>query len=131
MTHNQGPEASSSSLSDLLEEKNLRTKAVEALERGLEATSRFYDVINDTFIDVPDHRIRLAAAMAALAYTDGRPVERRELITRNVSTLEDLRAKAKQSPELRAAIEELLRDMEKPIESQFAAQAPEHNKDAV
>ena len=68
MTHNQGPEASSSSLSDLLEEKNLRTKAVEVLERGLEATLRFYDVINDTFIDVPDHRIRLAAAMAALAY---------------------------------------------------------------
>ena len=113
MSHNQEPEVSSPSLNDLLEAKNLRTKAVEALERCLEATSRFYDVLNDTFIDVPDHRVRLAAAIAALAYTDGRPIERREIVARHMTTLEDLRAKAKASPELRRAIEELLD--EKPV----------------
>jgi len=118
-------------LADLLAAKNLRTRAVEALERGLEATHDFYDLDSGQIIQRPDYKTQLAAAIAALAYTDGRPVERRELITRKVSTLEDLRAKAKQSPELRAAIEELLRDMEKPIETGFAAQAPEHNKDAI
>ena len=130
MTHNQEPEVRSLNLDDLLAAKNLRTRAVEAIERCLEATNDFFDMETGQIIHFPDYKTQLAAAIVALAYTDGRPAERREIITRNVSTLEDLRDRAKNSPELRAAIEELLREMEKPLETGFVAQASEHNKDA-
>ena len=108
MDNNQKPIPITSNLDELLEAKNLRTRAVEALERCLEATHNFYDVIAQKVITFPDYKTRLAAVIIVLAYTDGKPVERREIVTRHATTLDELKAKAKSSPELRAAIQELL-----------------------
>jgi len=108
MDNNQKPTPITFSLNDLLVAKNLRVKAVDCLERCLSATHSFYDVITGKIITVPDYKTILVAVQTTLAYTDGRPVERREIITRHATTLEELKAKAKSSPELRAAIQELL-----------------------
>jgi len=108
MDKNQKPIPITSNLNDLLVAKNLQARAVECLERCLSATHSFYDVNTGKMITVPDYKSILVAVQTALAYTDGKPVERREIITRHVSTLEELRAQAKASPELRQAISELL-----------------------
>lgn len=41
-------------------------------------------------------------------YTDGKPVQRREIITKHATTLEELRIQAKASPQLHKAIASLL-----------------------
>jgi hypothetical protein len=106
--NNQRSVEGGSNLDDLLEAKNLRTRAVVALERCLEATHSFYDIITGKVITFPDYITRLAAVIIVLAYTDGKPVERREMVTRPAPTLEELREQAKASPALREAIAELL-----------------------
>ena len=108
MNHNQKHIPIASNLDDLLEAKNLRTRAVEALERCLEATHSFYDIITEKVITFPDYKTRLAAVIIVLAYTEGRPVERREIVQRNVPTLEQLREQARNSPEMQRALRELL-----------------------
>jgi len=55
-----------------------------------------------------DFKTILGGVNTALAYTDGKPVERREIVTSTMTTLESLRAQAKASPELRKAIVDLL-----------------------
>jgi hypothetical protein len=98
MNKNQKQIPIASNLDDLLKAKNLLTRAVEALERCLEATHSFYDIITEKVITVPDYKTRLAAVIIVLAYTEGRPVERREIVQRNTKTLEELKAQAKASP---------------------------------
>ena len=116
-------------LSRLIRSKNLREKAIVGLEECLDAKMTMK---NDEgkIVEYTDFRTILGAITLILAYSDGKPVERREIVTRNMTSLQDLQDKAKKSPELRAAIEELLREMEKPLETGFVAQASEHNKDA-
>jgi hypothetical protein len=59
----------------------------------------------------PDYRTRLAAAQLALNYLAGRPIERQQIITANVSTDETEAALAQRiadSPSLKARLRELL-----------------------
>jgi hypothetical protein len=59
----------------------------------------------------PDHKTRLQAATLALAYKHGRPVERQEVITANVTENEDyVMNRIKNSPALRAALRKSLDD---------------------
>ena len=97
-----------SELSKLLQDKKLREKAILGLEDCLNATTQIKDA-DGNIKEYTDFRTILGAIQTILNYTDGRPVERREVITRKAVTLEDLQAKADGSPELRAAIEALLR----------------------
>ncbi len=90
-----------------LEDRNLRTKAIAALERNLFAVNKVYDLKNKELVTYDDGPTQVKAALGLLAYTDGKPVERREIITRRAPTLEDLQKQAK-SPEFRRALEELL-----------------------
>ena len=112
---NQKPVPSGSSLNDLLEAKNLLARAVDELERCLEATHSFYDIVTEKVISVPDYRTRLAAVTMVLAYTEGLPVERREMVTRRFTTLEDLEKQTQNSPEFRRGLQELLAKTEKPV----------------
>jgi hypothetical protein len=57
---------------------------------------------------ITDNRALEAGLKLLLGYLIGLPVERREVIMRQVTTLEDLQAQAKSSPELRRALAELL-----------------------
>ena len=108
MNNNQKTIPIASNLDDLLKAKNLLTRAVEALERCLEATHSFYDIITEKVITFPDYKTRLAAVIIVLAYAEGKPVERREIVTRHFETLEELRARVKASPEFQRALRELL-----------------------
>ena len=66
-----------------LTSQNLKHKAVDKLGECLQATHSSYDLRSSEIITTPDYQTRLAAVVTVLAYTDGRPVERRELITRH------------------------------------------------
>jgi hypothetical protein len=101
------PALKAGELASLLAKKNLRTKAIDKLEKCLDAT---YTMKNEdgkiqTFIDF---KTIVAAIQTILNYTDGRPVERREVVTRKATTLEELQAQAKNSPELRKSLQALL-----------------------
>jgi len=108
MNNNQKHIPIASNLDELLEAKNLQSKAVDKLEECLEATNTIYDIKAKVLRKFPNFKTKLGAIQIILAYTASKPVERREIIPRHVTTLEELRAKAKASPELRRAISELL-----------------------
>lgn len=88
------------------------------------AENKIFDLKAKKMVTYDDCKTQTAAAVAILAYTDGKPVERREIIQRNITSLEDLRERAKKSPELRVAIAELLD--EKPV-----AQVPNKKSQVV
>ncbi len=73
----------------------------------LDATHTFEDK-RGVVHTVTDYKTILGAVTLALAYTDGKPVERREVITRHSTSLEELKKQSKSSPELRKALHELL-----------------------
>ena len=57
----------------------------------------------------PDHKTRLQAATLALAYKHGRPVERQEVITANLSENDSaILERVKNSPTARAALRRML-----------------------
>jgi hypothetical protein len=58
----------------------------------------------------PDHKTRVQAATLTLAYKVGRPVERQEVITKDVTTSvdEDLAGRLKRSPALRRMFRRIL-----------------------
>jgi hypothetical protein len=58
----------------------------------------------------PDHKTRVQAATLTLAYKVGRPVERQEVITKDLTTSsdEDLTVRLKRSPALRKMFRRIL-----------------------
>lgn len=59
----------------------LRAKALAALEEGLSATKRFWDRENEKWIVEPDYPTRSRNAELVIAYSDGKPVERKVQLT--------------------------------------------------
>jgi hypothetical protein len=96
-----------SNIVKLLQERNMEEKAIAGLDDCLNATITMKDE-NGVLRTFPDFRTILGAITLAIAYTAGKPVERREVITRHATTLDELKAQAKASPELRRAVRELL-----------------------
>ncbi|MEI7532878.1 MAG: hypothetical protein WCK57_00780 [Verrucomicrobiae bacterium] len=91
-------------LQKLLENAGARGRALNALLGALEATRSVYCPKTKTMVDEPDHRVRAAAAVDLLCFTDGKPVERREQVNINVDGSEEAQRKILSSPALRAAI---------------------------
>lgn len=107
MKNNELSPQNSSELNKGLTTRNLRDKALAGLEDCLNATVTIMGK-NGQLHTSPDFKTIIVAVQTALAYTDGKPIERREVITKHMTTLEELKSKAKSSPELRKAIAELL-----------------------
>ena len=60
----------------------------------------------------PDHKTRLQAATLALAYKQGRPVERQEVLTANITANdESIMDRIKKSPAAIAALRRFLGDL--------------------
>ncbi len=69
------------SLAKLLQDKNLRTQAVEALGRCLHADRHF--IHDGEVVLEKDYKTQAFAAQIILAYTDGRPPQRHKLVLEN------------------------------------------------
>lgn len=91
-------------LQQLLDNKELRQKAVQALEEGLNATRTYWDGFAKQMFQEPDHRVRSAIAVDILHFTDGKPIERKEIINLNFDSLDELQKRANSSPAMRAAM---------------------------
>lgn len=101
-------------LSVLLEAVGARGRALAALLDALEATTGFYDPSTKTTTILPDHRVRASAAMDILSFSDGKPVERKEVVQVNVDgTQQDAQRAVMQSPSLRAALKAKLEEAER------------------
>lgn len=76
--------------------------------------------------DQPDWKIRIDAAKLILAYTEGLPIQRQQIVSFQANSLRELREKLPDLPELRAAVVRMLpstsenRDSAPPSEKNFA-----------
>lgn len=96
-------------LSILLENAGLRAKAVSALEEGLAATKTYWDGVAKQMRIEPDWKTRAAVAVDILSFTDGRPVERKEIVTFAIDSLDEMQKRIQQSPAAQSAIRRLLK----------------------
>lgn len=112
MSENKLPVKTVSNLAKLLKDRNLEEKAIAGLEECLDAKITMKNE-DGKIIEYTDYRTILGAIQTVLNYTAGKPIERREVITRHATTLEELQKQAKGSPEFRRVLRELLD--EKPV----------------
>ena len=73
--------------------------------------NKVYDLKNKVLVTYDDGKTQIASALGILAYTDGKPVERREIIQRTFTSLEDIKAQIKKSPEMKRAILALMPEL--------------------
>ena len=98
-----------------------------SLARALEARlpdEKFARAIEDALVAVqverdgtvrPDHKTRLQAATLGLHYKHGRPVERQEIITANLTESPDtILARLRESPALQDALRRLVEEAKTP-----------------
>lgn len=102
-------------IDDLLQGGDARRRAIDCLLEGLEAERSFYDAGSKSTLTEPDYKTRVTAAEILLAYTDGKPIERKEIVKMTMDSMESYTERIKRSPELRAKLRELLGDAEKPV----------------
>ena len=112
MKENNQTKLSVSQIGKFLAERNFEEKCIAGLEDCLSATVTVCGG-DGKLCTYPDSKTRLSAITLGLAYTAGKPVERREIMTRTMTTLETLREQTKASPEMRRALMKLLD--EKPV----------------
>lgn len=109
--------ASTSTLAKAIQDRDLETKALDALEECLSAECRVYDIAQKELVVYADGKTRLGAAMGILAYSAGKPIERKEIITHNADSVEALMARVKSSPELLRRMIDMLVGAEKAVVS--------------
>lgn len=93
-------------IADALAEELPAERISRAISEALVATQTSRAGVTE-----PDYRTRLAAATLALSYTEGRPVERQQIITANATPDEseaDLSQRIAKSPALKAHLLRLI-----------------------
>lgn len=103
------------SLAKEIQDRDLEKKALDTLEECLGAESRVYDMSAKELVTYADGKTRLGAAMGILAYSAGKPIERKEIISSNADSLESVMKRIQSSPELRKAMREVLDQTEKAV----------------
>ena len=71
---------------------------LKVLRDAKKACHHVYDTKNKKLVKVPDHKTRLAATTLSRAYHEGKPIERKEVVTADASDFPSLIEKLKQSP---------------------------------
>ena len=98
MADKPAPRLKISKIRELLNERNMEEKCVAGLEDCLNATLTIRDEEGKLHV-VPDFKTILGAIALGISYTAGKPVEYREILTRNMTTIEDLEKQTQHSPE--------------------------------
>ena len=114
MEDNKKPALRFNQLAKMLEDRNARQLALDTLIDGLTSERSYYDVLRKSTVTEPDFKTRAQCAEILLAYTDGKPVERKEIIQHNADSMEALAARVKKSPELLSVMRKMVADAEKP-----------------
>ena len=72
------------------------------------------DIVNRDGSRSPDHRVRLAALQLHLAYTEGKPIERQQVITQTIAAdpVADIEERLARSPALRRSLAAALAKVE-------------------
>jgi hypothetical protein len=81
----------------------------EVLARALSATTTTRSGITE-----PDHKCRLQAVSIALSYTEGKPIERQQILSHTIAAdpVADIEARLAKSPALRASLAATLAKIE-------------------
>ena len=82
--------------------------ALDVLRGGLGATSRVWSSSAKVFQDIPDWRTRTGAAEKILAYSEGLPVQRQEIVQVLVQGIQEATEQAMSSPALQALARKLI-----------------------
>jgi hypothetical protein len=86
---------------------------LKVLRDAKKACHQVYDTKKKKLVKVPDHKTRLAATTLSRAYHEGKPIERKEVLTGDIESFPDLVARLKNSP----AFLSLGNSIQKPVES--------------
>lgn len=103
------PEKSETGLARIIDRLAPTERIISALAGALEA-----DIVNRDGSRGPDHKSRTTAALALLAYREGRPVERSETISVSLDAdnAHGVEERLKNSPALRSAFRKMLEQAE-------------------
>lgn len=98
------PSSTDSRIAEALAKKIPPDRIADVLNEAMSATT-----INRAGITEPDTRCRLQAATLSLAYLEGRPTERSEVVSKTAKmTQAEMIGKMKSSPAFRAEIADML-----------------------
>ena len=92
------------SISELITEED-QAASLRVLREAKRATHRIFNPVTRQLIEVPDHKTRLAAITLELAYTEGRPTERKIVATGSFDDLAALKARIENLPSLQKTVE--------------------------
>jgi hypothetical protein len=106
--------ATKSNLAKEIHARDLERKAIDTLEECLKAEVAICDKGAGVRI-LPDGKTRLNAALGILAYSAGRPIERKEIVQMTLDSTESYLDRIRKSPELRKKMAEMLADAEKKV----------------
>jgi hypothetical protein len=99
----------SQQLAEALANEIPETRIAHALSDAMSA-----DLVNRDGSRSPDHRVRLAALQLHLAYTEGKPIERQQIVTQTISSdpVADIAERLARSPSLRKSLAAMLAKVE-------------------
>lgn len=93
-------------LADLMTGEDLHND-IRVVREAKKAMCRFFDTAQKKFVEVPDHKTRLAAVQFSRAYAEGLPVARQLTLTRELGGIEEVLGQLRASPEAMRALEQL------------------------
>jgi len=70
---------------------------LKVLREAKKACHHVYDTEKKKLVKVPDHKTRLAATTLSRAYHEGKPIERKEVLTADLLTFEEKLRRLQQS----------------------------------
>jgi len=94
-----------------LQERNYVNKVIRTLASALKATRDFKDK-DGNIHSSPDWNSRIRAVEVSLSYIEGLPIKRQQILHSKVETPAEIKKKVKRSPKLRAALREMLDEMD-------------------
>lgn len=115
MEDNQKPTLKVNELRRMLEDRKVRQLAMDRLVEGLTTppVRSYYDPGAKTLVQETDWKTLAGLIELGLAYTDGRPIERKEIVETRVDSITALAERVRKSPELLNTMRKMVQDAEK------------------
>lgn len=98
-------------LNELLDKEGAIEKAVQTLMDCLGAVRYSWDGMAKEMVESADYSTRARAAEIILNYREGKPVERKEVVFASIDSLDQMKEKMRQSPELRRQLAKELKKL--------------------
>jgi hypothetical protein len=129
MNDNPEPIENGQSLNYLIDQQSGKARALAALFDGLSANLTYWDMNAKRMVTVPDHKTRERCATRLLEYGVGKPVERKEIVTTQVRSSEEVQQLFQHSRAMRESLREMA--LQLGVVSMEEVEPPSHSANDV